>query len=159
MKKFVIPIIAAVILGVGGGITAVMMNRPAVAEKNTEAPEVKTGKYYLNGDKNSDIYFELTEDYIALRIDGDPVEKAKSYFAEITADDNAATRNTKSTTDDYCKENPYVVSVFGTTNTPYQIMIHWNEEQSGPLYGGIGFPYNGTDKIRCYPFGEFTLAE
>lgn len=159
MKKIVIPIIIAAVLGIGGGVTAVMMNRSATADKNLAVPEVKTGKYYLNGDKNSDIFFELTDDYIALRINGDPVEKAKSYFADGEADDSIVTKDTKTATDDYCKENPYVISVFGTSSTPYQIMIHWNEEQSGPIYGGIGFTYNGTDKISCHPFGDFILVK
>lgn len=158
MKKIIIPIIIAAALGIGGGVTAVMMNRPATDEKNSAVPEVKTGLYYLNGDKNSDIYFELTGDYIALRINGDPVEKAKSYFAVQRTDDRAV-KEAKDATDDYCKENPYIISVLGTSNIPYQIMIHWNDEQSGPIYGGIGFDYNGSDKIRCQPFGDFILAK
>ena len=52
MKKIIIPIIAAAILGVGGEITAVMMNRAnvAIADETLEKVEVKSDKYYLNGD-------------------------------------------------------------------------------------------------------------
>ncbi len=159
MKKFVIPIILAAVLGVGGGVTAIMLNRPTLADKNLALPELKYGNYYLNGDKNSDMHFELTDNYLALRIEGDGIAKIKNVLLEKGSDNDTADTEARALSNDYCAENPYKISVFGTTNTPYQLMIHWNENASGPVYGGTGFTYNGIDTIKCAPFGDFILVE
>ncbi len=164
-KKIIVPIVLAAVLGVGGGVTAIMLNKPTTAsdtKKNTL--EVKYGNYYLNGDKNSGMYFELTENYLALRYDGIDIYAAtkdaciKDGNAEKIAEDES-----RRLVDDYTKENPYVVSVFGTKTTPYQLMIHWTgegiEREGGTVYSGTGFRYNGYDTINCSPLGDFILVE
>lgn len=165
MKKIVIPIIAAAILGVGAGVTAAMMNKPAAANDQLPMPEVVTGNYYLNGDENADMYFELTDDYLALRIDGDNFTKIKDVLLEKGESELVATNTARDISEDYCAENPYVIGYFGADTIPYHIMIHWDEgvklyeDQPGLTYGGCGFSYDGIDTITCYPFGDFTLVE
>ena len=165
MKKIIIPIIAAAILGAGAGVTAMMMNKPVDANDQLPVPEVVTGNYYLNGDENADMYFELTDDYLALRIEGDNYATIKDFLLENGKNEQWADDMAKDMSEDYCAENPYVISVFGTETTPYQIMIHWtegfklHEDQVGLTYGGTGFTYNGIDKIECAPFGDFILVE
>lgn len=174
MKKFIIPIVLAAALGIGGGIAVSMLNKPVVADRSEELPEVKTGNYYLNGDKDCGIYFELTDDYLALRIEkSDPIKTVVGYvkndnidlpqdvLAELDTegDDEADYGNAKRLYDDYSAENPYIISVFGTENTPFHLMIHWDKNSSGPTYGGTGFSYNGIDRITSHPFGDFILVE
>ena len=164
MKKFVVPIIIAAALGVGGGVTAILMNRPAVADtnKSTAIPVVKTGNYYLNGNKDSGMYFELTDKYIALRVESDSesLEQFKNAMKPYEGDisDELLTSRAKDLRADYCAENPYVISIFGTERIPYQIMIHWNEKDTGPTYSGTAYNYNGIDKIHCSPIGDFILV-
>lgn len=164
MKKIVIPIIIAAVLGAGGVVTAVALNKPstAVADNEVGAPEIAEGKYYLNGDKESGIYFEFTDDYLALRVEGNAVEKVKEFVIqdeekrgnEVT--DEWVTEQAQEIYSDFGAENPYVVGVFGNE---YQLMIHWREGASGPTYSGCGFPYDGYKTIKCSPFGEFKLVE
>lgn len=165
MKKFVVPIIAAAVLGAGVGIAAMITSKHADADDRLPIPKVVMGNYYLDGDENADMYFELTDDYLALRINGDSYDKIKDCLVENGEGEETAANMAKRISDDYCAENPYVLSVFGSETTPYQLMIHWtegfklHEDQDGLTYGGIGFTYNGTDTITCYPFGDFTLVE
>lgn len=165
MKKFVVPIILAAALGIGGGVTAIMLNRFTTAsDTNRNTLEVKCGNYYLNGDKNSGMYFELTENYLALRYDGiDVYAVTKDACVKDGDAENIAEDAARQLVDDYTKENPYVVSAFGTKTTPYQLMIHWTGDgidgEGGKIYSGIGFRYNGYDTITCSPFGDFILVE
>ncbi len=159
-------IAAAAVLVIGfGSVTAVMMNRKVDANDQLPMPNVVTGNYYLGGDKNADMYFELTDDYLALRINGDSYTIIKDFLIESGEGEQMAANIAKNLSEDYCAENPYVISIFGTKTTPYQIMIHWNEgfklyeDQVGLTYGGIGFTYDGIDTITCHPFGDFILVE
>lgn len=160
MKKIVIPIIIAVALGIGG-VTAVLLNKPttASADRAVGLPEPVYGNYYLDGDPNSDVYFELTEDYLALRIDtSDPYETFREALHK-NDDDDPNPESIKNSVDDLCAENPYVIGNFGKT---YDIMIHWVgglKDDGEYIYSGTGFLYDGVDTLECYPFGEFKLVK
>ena len=165
MKKIVIPIIIAVTLGIGGGVAAVMLNKPADANMKFSVglPDPVYGNYYLDGDPNSDVYFEFTEDFLALRIDtSDPYETFKDALRKQGENEEKISQiddSVRDTVDDYCAENPYVIGNFGEI---YNIFIHWEgglQEDGRYLYGGTGFNYDGVDTIKCFPFGEFKLVK
>ena len=84
MKKVIIPIVLAAALGIGGGVATVVLNKPstAIADNEPSVLEPVTGNYYLNGDKESGIYFEFTDDYLALRVEGNAVEKVKEFVIQ-----------------------------------------------------------------------------
>lgn len=163
MKKIIIPIIVAAILGVGGGVTAVMMNRPAVADEDGVIPEVKTGKYYLNGDVNSDIYVELTEDYIVTRISGDSLSKFEEFCRNKGYTEEEVAINAERHRDDYCTERTYVLGVTGVDSVPYMLLTHYDEEEAANTTDhritGSGYKFDGDNKISLSLIGDFTLVE
>ena len=163
MKKFVIPIIAAAILGAGAGATTLVMNRPAVADKGVVLPEVKTGKYYLNGDVNSDMYIELTEDYIVTRISGDSLSKFEEFCRNNGYNEEEVAINAERHRDDYCTERKYVLGVTGVDSVPYMLLTHYDEEEAANTtdhrISGSGYKFDGEDKISLSLIGDFTLDE
>lgn len=174
MKKFVLPIIIAAVLGVGGGITAVMLNRSntAVADAedfNTPADiEVKSGKYYLNGDKNSDLWIEVNHDFLILK--GTDVDKSvkdavvKNY--EETSDPTPTDEEIKSEVEEcktlYCTEKLYAIKAVGLDSIPYSIKVSRDNsvtDRNELMKTNAGFPYNGKDTINLGLFGDFILVE
>lgn len=171
MKKIVIPIIAAAILGVGGGVTAVMMNRANVATAEVpglEEIEVKSGSYYLNGDVDSGLWIVVTPETISLKGDDidssmreaiaaqyeKEVDELNEEFMQQTVDKNKVL---------YCEEKPYLAYV---RNGKYRCIImvdRFNESvenREDLLYSNAGFSYEDTtDTIRLSLFGDFTLVE
>ncbi len=163
MKKNLIPIIIAAVIVIGGGIAALLINPPPdMSDDISNAEfEIVTGNYYLDGDKNSDMYFELTDDYLALRLENNSydvlikhyTEYAEDFFAYSVTDEDI--KNTVKSFYNYCNENPYELSIFGNNCT---ININVEAEFSGVITTK-SFMYNGKDTIKCHPFGEFILAE
>lgn len=164
MKKNLIPIIIAAVIVIGGGIAALLINPPPdMSDDISNAEfEIVTGNYYLDGDKNSDMYFELTDDYLALRLENNSYDVIDNFYVKYIEEKMA-----RPLTDEefkrevgelygYCEENPYKLFVMGNVCT---IMINPNVDENGEITGGTGFSYNGKDTIKCAPFGEFILAE
>lgn len=171
MKKIIIPIIIAAALGVGGGITAVMMNKPVSADKDRSIPEVKTGNYYLNGDKNSGVWFEVTPDYLSLK--GDDVDGylrsviIKEYEEDEVLQNATLTDDTLQTMLEeyrvlFCGEKIYVVSYMGLESMPYVINVSRDNTATTSeelLKSNAGFPYNGKDTIMLKTMGDFILVD
>lgn len=74
LKRIPIGAAAALVLAAGGIVTAVAINKASLEARSTSEelfPELDyklpVGKYYPNGDKNSDIWLEVTEDTIQLK--------------------------------------------------------------------------------------------
>lgn len=174
MKKFVLPIIIAAVLGVGGGVTAIMMNRSSTAaadaeDINTPADiEVKSGKYYLNGDKNSDLWIEVNRDFLILK--GSNVDKSvkdavvKNY--EETSDLSPTDEEIKSEVEEcktlYCTEKLYAVKAVGLDNMPYSIKVSRDNsvtDRNELMKTNAGFRYNGKDTIELSLFGDFIFVE
>lgn len=164
MKKFAIPIIAAAVLGVGAGVTAVMMNRANVAtadepgmEEYATDVEVTSGKYYLNGDKNSGLWVEVNPDFLTLK--GDDIETALKDAAG-GVDENY--NNMKLL---YCAEKDYVVRNFMPDRSEYVLNIsrsgeRLDDESLRNERGAAGLMYNKAENtINLGAFGDFTLVE
>ena len=167
MKKIIVPIIIAAALGVGGGITAVMLNRSNVADAETpepvhEVPELKTGKYYLNGDKSSGLWIEVNPEFLTLKGDDVDASLRKAINDDAVENENveAEFSNAKEL---YCTEKIYSVSYFGTENVPYIINVSRHNTVSTPeelKNSNAGFPYNAdTNTIKLALLGHFTLVE
>lgn len=161
MKKIAIPIIIAAVLGAGGVVTAVALNKPstAVADNEVGAPEIAEGKYYLNGDVNSGAYFELTDSTLKLNFDGDGYAMVYDACINEGWDEWNADHTANMFLLDYCKENPY--TVFNLEHlTTIDIERHYaNMNDDGTPADDIGsFKYDGKS-ISCSPLGDFTLVE
>lgn len=170
MKKFVIPIIAAAILGVGAGVTAVMMNRANVAtadEPAFEEVEVKSGSYYLNGDVNSGLWIVVTPDTISLK--GDDIEASLRKAAEeLLVPQGASEQDIQDYMDTlrllYCEEKPYLARVVNVYSARCEIKVDRHnrpvENREELLYTNASFLYEDTaDTIYLDVFGDFTLVE
>lgn len=168
MKKAIVPIIIAAALGIGGGVTVVMMNRPAAADKNSakeDVPdniEVKSGTYYLNGDKNSDLWVEVNPDFLILK--GDDVDASiRNAIVERATENEAIEEEISDAKILYCTEKVYTVSHIGIKDVPYCIHVSRDNTESDPeklIHSNAGFPYNpDTNTIRLSLFGNFTLSE
>lgn len=169
MKKVIVPIIIAAALGVGGGITAVMLNGASNAEAGVidedNAPlnvEVKSGKYYLGGDKNSDLWIEVNPDFLILK--GDDVDASiRNAIVERATQNEAIEEEISNAKILYCTEKVYGVRRFGTATTPYMIKVSRDNTESDPeklMNSNAGFPYDpDTNTIRLSLFGDFTLVE
>ncbi|MCH5205554.1 MAG: hypothetical protein J1F09_01290 [Oscillospiraceae bacterium] len=171
MKKFIIPIAIAVVLGIGGGIAAVMLSRGANSEIENNGvqsevivPELKSGNYYLNGDIERDLYLEVTEDHISLKSADLVAEFKKVILAEWEEKgyEDIGEEKINSSAEEYAKEyspkNPYVISVTGIEEVPYAVLIHWNGTDAS-TYTGSGYWFNGVDTLNLSWFGDFILVD
>lgn len=175
MKKFVIPIIAAAILGVGAGVTAVVTNRANVAAADNpgiEEVEVKSGKYYLNGDVNSGLWIVVTPETISLKGDDIDTPMREAITAMYKEDqpelDELSEETMQRNLDEnkllYCEEKPYYAHVVDLQKWRCVINVdRFNkpvENREDLLNSGAAFLYNDTtDTIELGLFGEFTLVE
>lgn len=175
MKKIIIPVIIAAVLGVGSGVTAVLVNRANTATANYLEGEivdleVKSGTYYLNGDKNAELWFEATPDHLILK--GKDVDKSiKNAIIEdleegsmpFNDDDiNATLEITKML---YCGEKIYVAE-YVNMEYPYWLLISRDnsEKDRSELKenssAAAAWAHNDkTNTIKTGLFGEFTLVE
>lgn len=172
MKKIIIPIIAAVILGVGSGVTVAMMNRAntVVADEPAfEEVEVKSGCYYLNGAADSDLWIEVTSETISLK--GDDVDSLiREKIAETYAEDmeGISEEAMQDWVDRelllYCAEKPYLAHVVNLPSERCIIKVDRHnrpvENREDLLNTNAGFGYDDTtDTINLPLFGDFTLVE
>lgn len=170
MKKFVIPIIAAAILGVGVGLTAVVTNRANVATADApafEEVEVKSGNYYLHGDVDSDLWIVVTPDTISLK--GDDIEASLRKAAEeLLVPQGASEQDIQDYMDTlrllYCEEKPYFARVVNVNSARCEIKVDRHnrpvENREDLLYTNASFLYEDTaDTIYLDVFGDFTLVE
>lgn len=175
MKKFVIPIIAAAILGVGAGVTAVVTNRANVAAADNpgiEEVEVKSGKYYLNGDVNSGLWIVVTPETISLKGDDIETPMREAILAMYKEDkpelvelnEEVMQRNLDQSKLLYCEEKPYYAHVVNLPNWRCVINVdRFNrpvENREDLLDSGAALKYNDTtNTIHLALFGDFTLVE
>lgn len=174
MKKFIIPIALVAALGIGGGVTAVMLNRTNSASANTGDTvvpadiEVKSGNYYLNGDKESGLWIEVTPEYLSLKgddLDNDltkaTAKKHEDVFGEpITEEGLEIAFNDNKTL--YCDNKVYAPRFVDLESTPYVLCVSRYNDETDPyklMDSDAGFAYNGKDTITLDLFGDFILAD
>ncbi len=167
MKKFIVPIIIAAALGVGGGVTAVMLNRSNVAIADVEnIPEVKAGNYYLNGDKNSGLWIEMTPEHFSLKgddVDASLLKAAKDIYSN---EDNTTSEAVNSLRDDlkalYCGEKDYIVQELIPEKSRYKISVSRHSEHADKetlQNSNAAFIYDMPQNTIELAIGDFTLVE
>ena len=153
-----------------GGIPENPGNRPNTAIANDGQFEYValdiSGTYYLNGNKNADVWIEVDPKYIIITgadidtsvreaIIKDFEEDSRSYTDE---DVNTTARFFKET---FCTKMRYAVEYIGLDNVPYSITYGRDDPVTGefePISHAL--PYKDkTRSIRSSLLGEFFLAE
>lgn len=173
MKKIVIPIILAAILGIGGAAAVITMGRNSVsanADDDIDAfptnVEVSSGKYYLNGDKESDLWIEVTPDYISLK--GSDVDKSlkdaivKDYEKDnIQTTDEVLNEVFEETKVLYCAEKIYLVRAIGSEEYVINVSRKNTATDREMLKKtNAAFPYIPAENtIKLALFGDFILIE
>lgn len=160
MKKgIIIAVIAAAVAGIAAGLVF-SFKSSSDTEPDYSVPTPLYGNYYLNGDKESGAYVELTEDTVVLK--GDRVEE---YFRESIIDflgdditEEDIERNLKRDMEQFAVESEYVVGHIGLDDVPYAIFNSWNKDKeviNNKYSGASGYWYNGTDKLTLGGIGDF----
>lgn len=175
MKKFLIPIILAAVLGIGSGITAAMVNKANVANAGANEDafptniEVKSGKYYLNGDKESGLWIEVNPDFLTLKgddLDTALINAAKECYSDI---ENVTDGMINSLYNDmkllYCAEKDYLVENFMPAQSKYALKVSRSGERTDReslknTNTNAAFLYNKAENsIRLGMLGDFILVE
>ncbi len=189
MKKIILPIILAAALGVGGGIAAVMLNRTnnaaadaAPEDKVPENLEVKSGKYYLNGDKNSGLWIEVTPEYLVTKADSSDIDSVlTSLLREIHRDavdlndfktaesdfidiDYVGEDELKSVKDLLFNEKEYALESFIPEQSRYLIAISCSSERELPEsfvvnVNGSHLIYSRNENLIRSKLGDFILID
>ena len=175
MKKLIIPIIIAAALGIGGGVTAVLLNRSNTAaadplEGEFVDLELKSGTYYLNGDKNADLWVEANSEYLILKgtdVDKSLMDDAIKAYEEDSAipTEEGLNWTFEESKKLYCYEKVYVAQYVDMPQYPYWIHVSRDnsvtdrselKEKSNTAV----FPYDDkTNTIKLGALGEFILVE
>lgn len=169
MKKVVIPIILAAVLGIGGGIAAVTLNRTTIA--SAESPEVsndllKSGRYYLNGDVSAEIWFEVTPERLSL--EGTNVEEwlmdnVRGFYegGDIPFTEEMVERDFEENKLLYC-DKLYQLVEYGAKDKPYCILVDRDNKTTDReelLNSNAGFVYNDKTNTISLSLGDFILVE
>lgn len=172
MKKFVVPIIIVAALGVGSGVTAIMMNRHVEADLPV-VTELECGTYYLNGDKNSNLWMEVNPEFLIVKgtdIDNSLKAAITSEFHGLDPDsapdeDTAAIMQTEfdKCKTLYCTEKAYLVEEFLPVKSKSKIKISRDNTETDIeelKNSDAALIYNYAEKsINTTLFGDFILVK
>ncbi len=173
MKKMILTGIISAVL-IGGGVTAALLNRSNTAVANDVEGdfvdlEIKSGTYYLNGDKNAELWFEVNPEFLILK--GTDVDKSlmdmviKTYEedSEVPTEDGVKW-TFEHAKELFCADKLYVVQY---VNMQYPYWIHVSRDNSVTDRSELKekkntavFPYdNKTNTIHLGTLGDFILVE
>ncbi len=167
MKKFIIPVIIAAVLGVGAGAATVIMGKQA----NAGNSELECGTYYLNGDKNSGLWLEVNPDFLIVK--GDDIDNSlKTAVAALhgidpnASHDEGVQRMLDTEYEEckllYCTEKIYMVKEFLPEKSKNLIKISRDNTDTFEelLDTNAAFPYRYAEKtIELSLWGDFILVE
>lgn len=177
-KRNTLLIILGVVLAIGAivAICLISNSQQASADEKVKLyyPELlKEGRYYQNGDKNSEFYFEVKDGKLSLHGDRDKlVQIVYDYWTELNGeyknnseDDRKNTLKEAERVVDYdMNEQDYLV--FKTRpliedDTEYLLITTYDKkayrEDSG--ISGTGYFFNGVDTIKYWSDSPFILVE
>lgn len=171
MKKIILPIILAAVLGIGGGIAAVTLNLANTASADiTEIVSndlLKPGKYYLDGDVSTDIWIEVTPDHLSLKgsdLDNWLLIRGRKLHDEnnIAVTDEQLVDMLDSWHQLFCANKLYQLSRFGVSEWPYIINVDRDNtitDREELLDSNAGFRFNDKTNTIALAVGDFTLVE
>ena len=153
-----------------GGLSVNSGNRPNTAIANDGQFEYValdiSGIYYLNGDKNSDVWIEIDPNYIIIKGVDIDTSVRDAIIKDFEEDSRSFTDEDVKTTAElfkemFCTEMRYAVMYIGFENYPYTITYGNDDPATGEFKPiSTGLPYDDKTKtIRSGLFGEFTLVE
>lgn len=165
---FCVFIIAAILEA--GGLPENSGNRPNTAIANDGQFEFValdiSGTYYLNGDKNADVWIEIDPNYIIIK--GVDIETSvrDAIIKDFEEDSRSFTDEDVNTTakffkETFCTKMRYEVEYIGLENMPYAVTYGKDDPTTGEFKPiSTALPYNDRTKtIRSGLFGEFVLVE
>lgn len=150
MKKMIFLVLASVML-------CGCVNASSAPDNSVPTPAY--GNYYLNGEKESGAYIELTEDTIVMK--GENVEELFIQDIKNVLGEEATEENIKANLDNfmeqYAEPSDYVVSLVGHSEVTYMILNRWNKDAgiNDNRYSGSGYRYDGEDTISLSGIGDF----
>lgn len=128
--------------------------------------ELKSGKYYLNGDKNSDLWVVVTPDFLQLQ--GKDVDKSlmdalkKDYWVTDVKDENFK-KNFDEVKALYCAEKIYLLEDFLPEQSKYTIKVSRDNKhtdiESLKKFGAAFIFIPTENSISLGPLGDFILVE
>ena len=165
---FCVFIIAAVFDA--GGLPKNSGNRPNTAIANDGQFEYVAldinGIYYLNGDKNADVWIEVDPKYIIIKGADIDASVRDAIIKDFEEDLRSFTDEDVETTAEhfkemFCTEMRYAVEYIGFEKFPYMITYGNDDPTTGEFKPiSTALPYNDKTKtIREGLFGEFILVE
>ena len=177
-KRNTLLIILGVVLAIGAivAICLISNSQQASADEKVKLyyPELlKEGRYYQNGDKNSEFYFEVKDGKLSLHGDRDKlVQMVYDYWTELNGeyknnseDDRKNTLKEAERVVDYdMNEQDYLV--FKTRplieeDAEYLLITTYDKEAYREDSGisGTGYFFNGVDTIKYWSDSPFILVE
>lgn len=179
--KLAVAVAAVAVLGIVG-VSLIIMNKANVATADTEIPAVKSGTYYLNGDKNSDFWLEVNPEFLIVKGDNDKLdaflrahatkvlEELYSTIDPITAEELAKRKedsieeNVQDVKNLCCVEKDYFIASYMPQYSRYLLKVSRTGERvtdrESLRKSDAAFIYNSaTNTITIAPFGEFILVE
>lgn len=170
MKKIIIPVILAAVLGVGGGAAAVILNRSntasaAVTEDSNAA--LKPGIYYLNGDVNAEMWIEVNPDFLTLKgsdLDNSLAEALRKLYEEDNAllTDEELRAQLEALKQLYCAEKLYQLQPVEIEGCTHAIKVDRDNtitDREELLKTNAGFRFNDKTNTIGLAVGDFILVE
>ena len=134
MKKF-LTLALIIIMAL---ICTACANAAADSEASVAQPELKYGRYYLNGDKESGLYVDLDENYIVMG--GDNLRKHQEEFCRKIEADYSSEEKLQENVDE-------IVFAYGTKSEYNYVTMQIGEEYHNYLF--FDYFHNGTfDKTQ-----------
>lgn len=161
MKKLIIGLILSAAAAAGIITYVAVSNTTAEAKPSVTVPTLTEGRYYMGGKEDSGVYLEVKDGTIALVGDSVPelFEKQQKLDEPELNDKEALKAEVDEKVSDYIKANEYIVSVVGTENVPYAVLISWNKnvKTDDNRYSGYGYFYDGDKTLSLNGFDDFVL--
>lgn len=172
MKKIVIPIIIAAVLGAGGVTAAVIITGNNAKKQETvysappaEELKITSGRYYLNGDKSQKVWMEVNPDFITLAgddADDHLMNHAKKLYENYDNADDAIKSNYEASKQIFFGEKYYSVKFLGDTMYAIEVSRYGDDTSAVyPIEGGDKATfsyYKDENRIHC-SHGDFILVE
>ena len=134
MKKF----LSLALVTIMALICTACANAAADSEASVAQPELKYGRYYLNGDVNSKLYIDLDENYIVMG--GDNLRKHQEEFCRKNEADYSSEEKLQENVDE-------IVFAYGTKSEYNYVTMQIGEEYHNYLF--FDYFHNGTfDKTQ-----------